>query len=193
MQLRIILCIFTLLTLTAIAQETKMTDGKPAQTKTASTGTEANPVMTTIRGRFDRQAKNIIAAAESMPAENFSFKPTEGQISFGRIVAHIAESNVNLCSRLGSGEAPQEKVAETDPKDKLIAAMKKSFDFCGSQLAKLEDAQLGEIFTVGSSGRKVSKAATAISLPVDWADHYSQMAMYLRLKNILPPTAQPRQ
>jgi hypothetical protein len=35
----------------------------------------------------------------------------------------------------------------------------------------------------------VTKARAAIALAQDWADHYAQSAMYLRLNGILPPTA----
>jgi hypothetical protein len=38
----------------------------------------------------------------------------------------------------------------------------------------------------------MTRAAALIDLSNDLADHYSQQAMYLRLKGHLPPTAQPR-
>ena len=38
-------------------------------------------------------------------------------------------------------------------------------------------------------GRTAPKAAALIGLTNDWADHYSQAAMYLRLNGMLPPTA----
>jgi hypothetical protein len=31
-----------------------------------------------------------------------------------------------------------------------------------------------------------------VTLAVDWADHYSTAASYLRLNGILPPSAQPK-
>jgi len=38
-------------------------------------------------------------------------------------------------------------------------------------------------------GKTVSRATAEIITVGDWADHYSQMANYLRLNNLLPPTA----
>jgi hypothetical protein len=38
-------------------------------------------------------------------------------------------------------------------------------------------------------GRKMTKGAAALELSADWADHYSQMAGYLRLNGLLPPSA----
>jgi hypothetical protein len=41
-------------------------------------------------------------------------------------------------------------------------------------------------------GRKATRARAVIALAQDWADHYAQAAMYLRLNGILPPSARPR-
>ena len=35
----------------------------------------------------------------------------------------------------------------------------------------------------------MTKGAAVLDLSADWADHYSQMASYLRLNGLLPPTA----
>ena len=42
-------------------------------------------------------AKRLTAAAEEMPADKYSFKPTPAQMSFGDIVAHLVEGNDYLC------------------------------------------------------------------------------------------------
>ena len=151
-----------------------------------------NPVMDTIRQIEQRQQKNLVAAAEEMPADKYSFHPTPQQMSFGKLVMHIAESNDFLCSRIGDTEPPKqgkEELKETDPKDKLVSALKKSFDFCSTELAKVDDSKLGtEVKLWG--GRTGPKAAAAISLTNDWADHYAAAAIYLRLNGMLPPTAQ---
>ena len=73
-----------------------------------------------------------------------------------------------------------------------MAALKASFDFCTTALAKVDDSKLSdqvELF----GGRKGPRAFALIALTNDWADHYSSAAMYLRLNGLLPPTAQPKQ
>ena len=70
--------------------------------------------------------------------------------------------------------------------------MKDSIDFCTKAMDGVKDADLGqEVETFG--GRKGTKAAMVVELPVDWADHYGAAAIYLRMNNILPPTAVMRQ
>ena len=151
-----------------------------------------NPVSDALRTRLTDAAKNTIAAAEQMPADKYVYKPTEAQVPFGRWVSHATGANYFFCSKLTGDTAPQAGVKETDPKDKLIEAVKKSFDYCSAQLPKLQDSQLGEE-VVAFGGRKMSKGAIALELSADWADHYSQMASYLRLNGLLPPTAKKKE
>jgi hypothetical protein len=103
-------------------------------------------------------------------------------------VSHATTANYFICSKLTGGTAPEAGVKETDPKDKLIDALKKSFDYCSTQLPKLQDSQLGEEVS-WFGNRKLTKGAAVLDLSADWADHYAQMASYLRLNGLLPPTA----
>jgi len=147
-----------------------------------------NPVSDGLHNQLTRQAKNTIAAAEEMPSDKYGYKPSEAQVPFGHWVSHATGANYFFCSKLTGATAPESGVKETDPKDKLVEALKKSFNYCSTQLPSLQDSQLGdEVAMFG--GRKMTKGAAALELSADWADHYSQMASYLRLNGLLPPTA----
>lgn len=149
-----------------------------------------NPVIGVVREILPRQQKNLVAAAEEMPADKYGYKPTPAQMSFGMLVIHIAESNNFLCGK--AADLPEPKTAdlkETDSKDKLVDALKASFEFCTSSLAKVEDSKLGDTVTL-HGGREGPRAFALFALTNDWADHYSAAAMYLRLNGMLPPTAQ---
>jgi hypothetical protein len=152
---------------------------------------QKNPVTRVIKEILPRQAKNLQAAVETMPADKFSFKPTEPQMTFGHLVAHMIDSNYYLCAK--ASDIPQPKVdapKETD-KGALVAALKASFDFCTASLAKVDDSKLGDPIQA-YGGREVPRAWSLIALTNDWADHYSAAATYLRLNGLLPPTAQPK-
>jgi len=146
-----------------------------------------SPVMDAVRHVLARQQKNLVAAAEEMPADKYSFHPTPPQMSFATLIGHIAESNNLLCSRIGNVEQPKDADANAS-KEKLTPALKKSFDFCNEALAKVDDSKLGDQVKI-FGGREASKATAAIALTNDWADHYAMAAMYLRLNGMLPPTA----
>jgi hypothetical protein len=150
----------------------------------------ANPVTTTVKAQLTRYGKNMVAAADSMPAEKYAYKPTPEMNSFGHVVMHIAQSNYFLCSKISGQAAPDVKIADTDPKDKLVGALKGSFEFCTTALAGADDSKLGDyLFSFGT--RQVTRAGALITLSDDWYDHYGTQAVYLRLNGILPPTAQP--
>jgi len=149
----------------------------------------SNPVSDTVRSLIARQSKNLTAAAEAMPADKYSYKPTEQQMTFGTLVEHIANSNNFLCAKLANLAEPSDKISDKDPKDKLVAALKSSFDYCQTALKGVQDSQLGEPVTMWG-GRQAPKAAALIGLTNDWADHYGLAATYLRLNGMLPPTAQ---
>jgi hypothetical protein len=106
------------------------------------------------------------------------------------MVMHIAQSNYFLCSKISGQTAPDVKIADTDGKDKLVAALKGSFEFCTTALAGVDDSKLSDPLTLFGN-RQTSRAGALIILSDDWYDHYSAQAVYLRLNGILPPSAQP--
>ena len=160
---------------------------------TAVLAQDKNPVTSVAREILPRREKNLVAAVEKMPADKFAYKPTEQQMTFSQLVMHIIGSNNHLCSIIG--DIPEVKapapLKESDGKEKLVAALKASFEFCSTALGKVDDSKLGdevEIF----GGHKGPRAFALFALTNDWADHYSSAAMYLRLNGLLPPTAQPK-
>jgi len=169
------------------------TAGAQQTASTTAAAPEANPVSNTVRKILDRQSKNMVVAVEEMPADKFSFHPTPAQMTFAKLVEHMAGSNNFLCSKISGAPAPpEEKLSETDPKEKLVGALKASFDYCTQTLAKVDDSNLGEQLTL-FGGRQASRAGAMIALTNDFADHYSMAAIYLRLNGLLPPTAKPKE
>jgi len=160
-------------------------------TPPAAAAPSTSPVADAVRAGITRYSKNMSAAAEAMPADKFSFKPTPDQMTFAHLAIHIADSNNLFCSKISGVAAPEgPKLAETDSKDKLVAAVKQSFDFCSTSLAKLDDSHLTDSIPIFPN-RSLSRAGTMFILVGSCADHYSAQSMYLRLNGILPPSAQP--
>ncbi len=157
---------------------------------------EANPVASSAREIYTRQAGYLTASAEEMPADKYGYHPTPEQLTFGRVIAHIAQSNYGLCAiHFRHTPAPQGlKISETDPKDTLVAAIKDSFAFCEKAMAALQDSKMGDTVNFFSwrTRAKVPRARVVFELTDDLTDHYSQLAGYLRLSGLLPPSAQPK-
>ncbi len=162
----------------------------PAAAPAMQAAPVANPVSQALRDTMVNSSKNMVGAAETMPADKYDFKPTPGQITFAHLVLHVAQSNTLLCSKI-SGQAPPKDDQLTDAagKDKLVAAIKGSFDYCSQVLANVDDSGLGNTLTLFGT-RTATKARTMMILAYDWADHYSAQAAYLRGVGLLPPSAQ---
>jgi len=151
----------------------------------------SNPVVWSANQIYERQSKYMVAAAEEMPAEKYGYHPTPDQWSFAKIISHVAGSNGGVCGLLSDQPAPAAvKVAETATKPELVAAVKASFAFCDTVIANLHDDKLGDTITY-FRGARVPRARALIELTDDLEDHYSQMAAYLRLNGMLPPSATP--
>lgn len=183
--MRILIGLMTLAAATAVAQAQTPT---PAPEPDAA---KANPVTWSAMQIYSGREKSILAAAEAMPADKYSYKPTADQWTFGKIVQHIATSNGALCAAIGGSPAPDAlKVAETASKSDLQVALKASFDFCDKAMSGLTDEQLSVALPM--RGSTVPRARVVAEITADLPDHYSQLAAYLRLNGILPPSAQPR-
>ena len=155
--------------------------------------TTRSPVSDVLRAMLAGREKNTIAAFEQMPANKFDYKPTPEQMTFGHLAAHIVSGNYNFCSN--AGDVPRPKTGElkgTEGKESLVAAVKASFEFCDSALAKADDSKLNENVT-WFDGKPRARAWAFMSLASSWADHYGMAAMYLRLNGLVPPTAKPEE
>ncbi|HEX2718787.1 MAG TPA: DinB family protein [Gemmatimonadaceae bacterium] len=162
----------------------------------------ANPITDVFRTRTMALQRNLAQAFDSIPASLFSYKPTPAQLSIGYVAQHLANDNYFFCNNFGAMKGARAAADTTTPdsvkatwaKETLVLKLKESFTFCENAFAQLDDAKLAEQFTMTFRGqsRPSTRAAMALGHIVDMADHYSQIANYMRLNNMLPPTALPR-
>jgi uncharacterized damage-inducible protein DinB len=162
----------------------------------------ANPVTTAFRGRTMTLQRNLAQAFDSIPAAKYGYKPTAAQLTVGYIAQHLASDNYLFCNTFGAMKATiadkdtatPDSVKATWPKDELVTKLKASLDFCEAAFAQLDDTKLGDevTLTFNNNSRKVTRVSMVLGHVIDMADHYSQIANYMRLNNLLPPTALPR-
>ena len=162
----------------------------------------ANPVTTVFRGRTMALQRNLAQAFDSIPERLFTFKPTPAQQTIGYLAQHLVTDNYLFCNAFGDMKAPvaaedtatADSVKATWPKERLMAKLNASFTFCENAFAQLNDANLGDQVTMTFRGqsRQVTRAGMVLGHVIDMADHYSQLANYMRLNNMVPPTALPR-
>jgi DinB superfamily len=149
---------------------------------------QANPVTDAVRRMATLSGRHVLDAARAMPADRYGFKPTAGQMTFGELIAHIEGDNRKTCASLSGTQPPaEERLSGTDSKEKLVAALERSINFCYTALAQARDTRLGD--EVSWYGSNTTRAMPTLGLLTDWADHYGGQAIYLRLSGITPPTA----
>jgi len=136
----------------------------------------------------DQAAVDRLCRAVAWAGGNETTTTRLAQMSVAEVVLHLAGDSEFGCAALGGVKAPAEpKLTPADSVPKLVARLTRALAFCRTQLAKLNDAGLGDKIP-GYDG-PTTRAAMIFELHEDWADHYSQLANYLRLNGILPPTA----
>src|SRR5512133_816075 len=162
----------------------------------------ANPITAALRGRTLALQNNIAQAFDSIPESKFGYKPTPAHLTIGYIAQHLVSDNYLFCNNFGAMKptlaakdtATADSVKAKWPKDTLVAKLKASLTFCEKAFAQLDDSKLSETVTMtfGANTRSLPRVNMVLGHALDLADHYSQLANYMRLNNIVPPTALPR-
>ena len=149
----------------------------------------ANPITQSEKGLYMFISNAVVRAAEKVPEENYSFKPTPEVRSFGQLVGHVADANYMFCSQAAGEANPAKNVEKTKTaKADLVAAIKDAVAYCGKTFEGMTDAKGSE--TTKFFNFNLAKL-TLLSLNTAHTDeHYGNMVTYMRLKGIVPPTSE---
>ena len=125
-----------------------------------------------------------LEVAGAMPAENYNFKPTPEEMSFGELMVHIADANSEAFA-LAAGTKELVKPSATD-KQTALKFLADTFDQCARDFDSMTPAQLNRIVRI-AGGRETTAREVIWWAFTDTAHHRGQAEVYLRLKNIKPP------
>ena len=177
------LCFF--FALVAIAPASLLTQEKSQ----APAAPPANPITLSERGLYSFVSNAVVGAAQKMPEENYSFKPTPDVRSFGQLVGHVADANYMFCAQAAGEANPMKNVEKTKTsKADLVAAIKDAVAYCNKTFESMTDAQGSQMVKLFNFN--LAKL-TLLSLNTAHTDeHYGNMVTYLRLKGIVPPTSE---
>ena len=149
----------------------------------------ANPLSTEAKQAYTAIKNNLMKMAEKMPEENYGFKPTPDIRTFGQLVAHFAAAQARTCSAV-QGEQKSVNAGSKTSKADLVAALKEAFAICDAAYDSLTDATAAEIIKTGRGQR--SKLGALIGNTTHDNEEYGYMAVYLRLKGVVPPSSEGR-
>ncbi len=146
-----------------------------------------NPMIAEGKAAYTGIKNNLLKAADKMPEEAYSFKPTPELQSFGERVAHVA-GQIGGCSGLTGERKPNAATGKTAKAD-LVAALKASFDACDAAWDSMDDKTAMEM-VAGRGGAQRPKLAVLIQNTLHIDEVYGTMTVYMRLKGIVPPSSE---
>ena len=138
-----------------------------------------------IKQGYNNIKNNFTKAADVMPDDGYAFAPTKEERTFGGWVAHIADAQMAICSRANGAQKSLNAGSMTKKSD-LTAALKQSFDECDRAYSALTDANAKD--AVQSFRGTTSRLAALAGNVSHDNEAYGSMAVYLRLKGIVPPS-----
>lgn len=148
-----------------------------------------NPLSSDAKRGYESIKSNLTRMADKMPEEHYGFQPVPEIRTFGQLVAHVADSQARSCSSV-MGEAKDVGAASKTAKADLVAALKESFAICDTAFNALTDASALQMV----EGRRGPRPKLGIlsGVTTHSNEEYGYMAVYLRLKGVVPPSSEGR-
>jgi uncharacterized damage-inducible protein DinB len=144
--------------------------------------------------------RNIVSAAEAMPADKYGFAPTAGEFknvrTFSRQIRHLAATNFILAAAALGQNPPADAGDEEGPdsvvtKAQHLAYLNRSFDALEKAIDAIGDPRIAVRSSPispfqGNTATRISLVSEALTHAYD---HYGQMVVYLRMNGIIPPAS----
>jgi hypothetical protein len=141
-----------------------------------------------LQGGYTAIKADLTSAAEAMPEPDYGFKPTSmpDVRTFGETILHVASAHFRMCARLrGVPDEPRQKIEHTNKAD-VLKTLAASFASCDAALSSLTDASANE--SVQQGPVEIPRSAALVGLLAHDAEMYGITTVYLRAKNIVPPS-----
>ena len=130
--------VFAVLTAVPFALLAQQTSQAPA----APAAPPPNPITASEKGLYSFVSNAVVGAAEKMPEDNYSFKPTPDVRTFGQLVGHVADASFMFCSQVLGEANPAKNIEKTKTaKADLVAALKDGVAYCNKVIDGMTDAK----------------------------------------------------
>lgn len=177
------------------------------QEPTAAEMSKKETVASALLRGMKYQEYELRSAAEAMPEDKYSYRPAEGKFqnekpefgpaevrTFAEQVKHVACANFGFAAEL-DGWKPPEGCDKGGPspartKKELLIYLRDSFAAIRKSLGAITAQNMYGPIEGPYAGPNTRLGLATV---VIWhnADHYGQMALYLRLNAIVPPASRP--
>lgn len=147
---------------------------------------DAGALITQAKNAYNRIKGNLAKAAEKMPDENYSFKPTPEMRSYGELLGHIADRELRYCG-MANGHQAEAPANSKTAKSEVASALKASAAECDSAFDKLTPANYLE--PVGTGRFAGPRFWMLMNAVMHDNEEYGYLSVYLRLKGVVPPSS----
>ena len=140
---------------------------------------------------WERAKAYTIDYLNTMPADKYSFKPTDSIRSFAQQMLHLAQANVFLMANATDQQLPAwlasnpEKRATAQQKDSVVYYVNSSYDFCLTGVKNADVTKWGEKKKI--FGFEETRFALMNKTFEHQTHHRGQTTIYIRLQGIKPP------
>ncbi|MCI0388017.1 MAG: DinB family protein [Acidobacteria bacterium] len=143
--------------------------------------------------------RQLVAVADAMPADKYSFVPTNGEFrgvrNFAKQVKHAAAVNYICAAGILGEQAPADAADERGPdsartKAEIIKYLKDSFAYLHKAVATIDEKNVFEPVKSPFGQGKQTRIGLAAAALAHSSNHYGQLVEYLRMNGIVPPASQ---
>jgi hypothetical protein len=149
---------------------------------------QSNPLSSAVKQNYNSIKGTLLKGAEKMSEADYTFKPASESRTYGAVVTHIAAVQGLICAS-AKGDDRKFDDSKTGRAD-AIALLKAAFDYCDPIYDALTDANGLE--TAKMFGRDTAKFNILNFGVIHDNEMYGTMAVYLRVKGLVPPSSEPR-
>ena len=146
------------------------------------------PFVGELKQFYTIRKGDLLKAADRMPAADYDFRPTPEVRTFAQLLAHVIDAQMGFCSA-AKGEPRKINAASKTSKADLVAALKISFEECDSAFDLMTESTASQMVKAGGER---SKLGALLYATLHDNEEYGYLAMYLRLKGLVPPSTDSR-
>lgn len=146
-----------------------------------------NPIITDSKQNYETIKTIILKSAEKMPDDAYGFQATKEERTWAELMGHIADAQTGICSA-ATGEAKRGTAGKLTSKADLVKALQASNEVCDAAWAATNDENAHTMVKRGNLER--TRLGWLIYNTTHDNESYGTMAVYLRLKGVVPPSSE---
>ena len=168
-----------------------------------TTGAEAQVAKETARQTLEKELaaveKQLLGVAESMPADKYSFAPTNGEFrgvrNFAKQLKHVAAVHYVIGAVILGESPPADAADEQGPpalktKAEVTKYLQDSLAYLHKAVATIDDKNSLELLKTPFGQGGETRIGLVMGALVHSSNHYGQMVEYLRMNGVIPPGSQ---